>query len=69
MLDFCNFVRIDGNIIQYMSDDLYTIFKDEDESYTVIIQTLDENGNMSTEKMFAASSLSTAVAIIEEREQ
>ena len=68
MLDFYNFVRFDGNIIQYMSDDHYTIYKDEDESYTVLIQTLDENGNISTEEL-AASSLSTAIAIIEDREQ
>ena len=68
MLDFRQFDRIAPDIILYAGEYMYYIILDANHSLTVHVEDLDDNGDAYTVETYAASNLSTAVAILERLE-
>ena len=66
MLNLTNLHRID-DILLYEASRMYWIAQD-DTGYSVTVEDIDESGDAYTVETYAASSLSTAVAIIERLE-
>lgn len=66
MLNLTNIHRLD-DVLLYESSRMYWITQD-DTGYAVTVEDLDEDGEAYTVETYAASSLSTAIAIIERLE-
>ena len=66
MLNLTNIHRLD-DVILYEADQMYWIAQD-DTGYAVTVEDLNADGEAYTVATYAASSLSTAVAIIERLE-
>lgn len=67
MLDFTQFDRMDADTITYAGEYLYIITHDAF-GLVVTVEDLDDNGDAYDKARYAASSLSTALAIIERLE-
>lgn len=67
MLDFTQFDRMDADTITYAGEYLYIITYDAF-GLVVTVEDLDNNGDAYDKARYAASSLSTALAIIERLE-
>lgn len=67
MLNFKSF-DISDDLIIYEGNQMYSITPAGDGSLTVLVEDLDENGELTKSEPYAASSLSTALAIIERLE-
>jgi len=67
MLNFDCFDVSPDHII-YEGEYMYSITRNPDNSLTVLVEDLDENGDAYTVEDYAASSLSTAIQIIENLE-
>lgn len=65
-----NFDRLDvtPDCIIYEGEIMYSIIRNPDNNLTVHAEDIDENGDAYTVEDYAASSLSTAIAIIERLE-
>ena len=68
MLDFTQLDRIGDDIITYIGEFHYIITRDKF-SLVVIVQDLDEDGNIYDRKHYAVSTLSAAIATIEALER
>lgn len=69
MLDFNSLsIYPRADCIMYEGEYLYTIIRNPDNSLTVHVEDLDDNGDAFTVENYAASTLSTAIAIIERLE-
>lgn len=67
MLDFTQLDRVDADTITYAGEYLYIITRDRF-NLAVIVEDLDDNGDAYDKASYAASSLSTTLAIIERLE-
>ena len=67
MLDFTQLDRMDADTITYAGEYLYIITHDAF-GLVVTVEDLDANGNAYDKARYAASSLSTAIQIIENLE-
>lgn len=67
MLNFKSF-DISDDLIIYEGNQMYFITPAGDGSLTVLVEDLDENGELTKSEPYAASSLSTAIQIIERLE-
>lgn len=67
MLNFKSF-DISPDCIIYEGEYLYSIIRNADNSLTVHVEDLDDNGDAYTVEDYAASTLSTAIQIIEHLE-
>ena len=67
MLNFKSF-DISPDCIIYEGEYMYSIIRNTDNSLTVHVEDLDDNGDAYTVEDYAASALSTAIQIIERLE-
>lgn len=64
---YTSFFDVDPEGLHYYGYNHYTITQDGN-AYAVYVETLDEDGNATPGETYAASSLSTAIQIIENLE-